>query len=322
MPSRKLDLDQIRFIGEDLVRPECVIATPDGMLFTSDFRGGVTRIGADGAGQLVTHPPREDGFLLQTNGFACELEGSFLCAHLEDFQGGVYRLHADGRLEPYLLELDGRALPPTNFVLRDRQGRVWITVSTRIMPRTLTRTPHHGDGFVILVDDRGPRIVADGLGFTNECRLDAEERHLYVNETFGRRVTRFEVADDGSLHDRRILATFGAGTFPDGIEIDGNGTLWITSIMSNRIILVDPDGHQETILEDYDPAFLTTFEQDYQTGRLPDLPPPQNVPSRTLRNISSLAFGADGKSIHLGCLMGDRLATFEVPWLAAPAPHV
>ncbi|MEO1017490.1 MAG: SMP-30/gluconolactonase/LRE family protein [Pseudomonadota bacterium] len=315
MTKRQLDLDAVTFVGSDLVRPECVITTPANELFVSDFRGGVTLVQPDGNQTLFAHKPGPGEFLLQTNGFALEPEGSFLIAHLEDFRGGVFRLKRDRTVEPFLTEFQDQPLPPTNFVLRDRQGRVWITVSTRVMPRTKTRTKDHADGFIILVDDKGPRIVAEGLGFTNECRLDADQRHLYVNETFGRRVTRFTVEDDGSLQDRRIVARFGPGTFPDGIEIDRNGTLWITSIMSNRVILVDPDGHQEIILEDADQDFLMAFEQAYQTGALRDAAAPRNVPSRLLRNISSLAFSTDGRSIYLGCLLGDRIAKYDVPWL-------
>ncbi len=315
--NRRLTLDQASFVGHDLVRPECVLTSTDGTLHVSDFRGGVTRVDPDGSQTLIVHPPREDGFLLQTNGFAIEPDGSYLIAHLEDHRGGVFRLAPDGTLTTFLAEIDGRPLPPTNFVLRDRQGRIWITVSTRVMPRTLVRSRHHADGFIVLVDAKGPRIVAEGLGFTNECRFDRDEHHLYVNETFGRRVTRFTIEDDGSLTERRNVATFGSGTYPDGIEIDRNGTLWITSIFSNRIILVDPDGHQETILEDYDAAFLNGLEAGYLDDTLKYTPPPQSVPSQLLGNISSLAFGADGRSIYLGCLMGDRIVRFEVPWLDA-----
>ena len=43
------------------------------------------------------------------------------------------------------------------------------------------------------------RIVADGLGYTNEAVLDARGEWLYVNETFARRTTRFRIGADASL---------------------------------------------------------------------------------------------------------------------------
>jgi sugar lactone lactonase YvrE len=48
------------------------------------------------------------------------------------------------------------------------------------------------DGFIVRVDDAGARIVADGLGYTNEVQLDPSGERLYVNETFGRRLSRWD----------------------------------------------------------------------------------------------------------------------------------
>jgi hypothetical protein len=44
--------------------------------------------------------------------------------------------------------------------------------------------------------------------------------------------------------------------------------------------------------------------------------------SRRLRNISSLAFGGkDLKTVYLGCLLGDSLATFRSPVAGRPPVH-
>jgi hypothetical protein len=44
------------------------------------------------------------------------------------------------------------------------------------------------------------------------------------------------------------------------------------------------------------------------------------APSRSLRNISSIAFaGADRRTAVLGCLLGERLATLRLP-VAGVAP--
>jgi gluconolactonase len=43
-----LDLDDLEWTGHDLVRPESVVAEPDGTLWASDARGGVTRIDPGG----------------------------------------------------------------------------------------------------------------------------------------------------------------------------------------------------------------------------------------------------------------------------------
>jgi len=248
-----IDLDGVTFIGSDLHRPECVLSTPDGRLHAADWRGGVTVIEPDGSQCAVlaagAPPPKP-------NGIAVMPDGAWLLAHLGDDDGGVYRLGPAGDLTPFLLELDGVPLPPTNYPHVDAQGRVWITVSTRQQPRANGYTADVADGFVVLVDGEGARIVADGLGYTNECLVHPRTGQLYVNETFSRRLSRFDVAGDGSLSNKTTVAEFGPGTFPDGLTFDAEGGIWITSIVSNRVIRVAPDGEQTIVLEDCDPDHL------------------------------------------------------------------
>ena len=48
-----VDRAAISFVGHDLQRPECILAEPDGTLWTADARGGVVRIDQDGTQTLV-----------------------------------------------------------------------------------------------------------------------------------------------------------------------------------------------------------------------------------------------------------------------------
>jgi sugar lactone lactonase YvrE len=314
--DHRLSLDEVGFVGRDLHRPECVLAAPGGELYVSDWRGGITAIHRDGRQTLIAPDGPVDGVALKPNGICRRASGSFLLAHLDEHEGGVFELWPDGRARPFLREVEGVPLPPTNYVLEDAWGRVWITVSTRMIPRHGARRRDHADGFIVLVDASGARIVADGLGFTNEVRPDHHGRHLYVNETFARRLTRFGISGDGSLGGRTTVTEFGAGTFPDGIAIDPTGDLWITSVISNRVIRVQPDGAQDLVLEDMEPGFVERFEHDYVSGALCQQGPIPPVPHRKLANISSLDFGPDRCTAYLGCLQGERIATFRVPWLA------
>jgi len=49
-----IETASIRYTGHDLQRPECILAEPDGTLWSADARGGVVRIAADGSQQIVT----------------------------------------------------------------------------------------------------------------------------------------------------------------------------------------------------------------------------------------------------------------------------
>lgn len=316
-----IDVTSIGFLGAGLVRPECVLAHKSGLLFASDWtgNGGIAVIRPDGRATRIL--ARDVAAPLRPNGIALEPGGSFLLAHLGAADGGVYRLFPDGRVDPVLLEIDGRAMPPTNFVHLDESGRIWATVSTRRQPRDLGYRPDVADGFVILLDGSRARIVADGLGYTNECVVHPDGERLYVNETFARRLVSYAVARNGSLGERKVVATFGAGTFPDGLTFDAQGDAWITSIVSNRVIRVDARGRQEIVVEDADASHLEQVEAAYLAGTM-GRPHLDTRKSRHLANISSLAFGGvDLSTGYLGCLLGDAVAHFRSPVRGHPPAH-
>ena len=314
-----IDISDLMFVGDGLARPECVLAVQSGHLCVADFRGGVSIIHPNG--HIETILAKEADFVPKPNGISIMPDGSFLLAHLGDEDGGVYRLYRDGRLDPFLLEIDGVPLPPTNYVHRDVQGRIWITVSTRLSPRSRAYRRDNSDGFVVLVDDSGVRIVADGLGYTNECVVHPNERGLYVNETFHKRLSRFDISDDGSLFNKMTIADFGAGTFPDGLTFDVEGGVWVTSVVSNRVIRIAPDGEQALILEDNEPEQVAIADAAFEKGTM-GRPHLATVSGHYLKNISSLAFGgSDLKTVYLGCLLGDKIATFHTPVAGHPPSH-
>ena len=302
------------------MRPECVLATRRGALFTADWRGGVAMVEDDGtqalfAGRISADRP------LRPNGVALRRDGSFLLADLGETLGGVYTLSRAGDVRPLVQSVDGIDLPPSNFVFEDAHARIWITVSTRRVPRADAYRADVADGFIVLLDSRGARVVADGLGYTNEAMLSPDGQWLYVNETFSRRLTRFRVAHDGSLGTRETVTTFGHGSYPDGLTFDAEGGVWITSIISNRVLRVAPDGSQQVMLEDADPAHLQWCEDAYLSGTL-GRPHLDKAAGRVLRNISSLAFGGeDLRTAYLGCLQGDAIAYFHAPVAGQPPFH-
>jgi len=313
---------QFTFTGHGLTRPECVLAHGSGFLFASDWtgRGGVSAIAPDGRTARIEIADPE--LTLRPNGIALEPGGSFLLAHLGAETGGLYRLFPDGMVETVLTQVDGAPLPPSNFPLLDSEGRVWLTVSTRKVPRAADYRPDAASGFIIVIEKGKARIVADGLGYTNEIALSADGRHLFVNETFGRRLTRFALAEDSALTEPTTIWRFGAGDYPDGLAIDVEGHLWVTSIVSNRVLRIAADGAGvETIIEDADSEHVAQAEEAYATGTM-GRPHLDKQPAPVLRNVSSLAFGgADLRTAYLGCLLGDAIASFRAPVAGSRPVH-
>ncbi len=305
-----ISLSDLQFVGHGLCRPECVLATSDGILHVADWRGGVTTIAPDGTQVTVL---ANGDFRPKPNGIAIHPTGGWLIAHLGDTTGGIFHLATNGDLSLVLLEIDGVPLPPTNYVHIDDAGRIWVTVSTRKSPRSLGYRADCDDGFIVLVDANGARIVADGLGYTNECVIHPISRQLYVNETFARRLTRFDVKENGDLINKSTISKFGPGTYPDGLTFDSEGCVLVTSIVSNRGIRGHENGTQEELLEDHDPDLVTEIEEAFLADRMSAKHLSQSS-GKHLKNISSAAFGgADLRTVFLGCLLGDCIAKFQHP---------
>jgi sugar lactone lactonase YvrE len=307
-------------LGRDLHRPECVVPTAAGRIHVSDARGGITSIEADGS-QTLLLGRGVPGF--KPNGFSLLPDGAFAIANLGE-EGGTWRLGVDGALTPEVVEVDGWRVPSTNFVHHERQGgedRLWVSVSTRMVPRERAFDRAVADGVIILKDRRGTRIAADGLGFTNEVKVAPDGRHLYVNETVARRLSRLPIRADGGLGLRETVTEFSDGVFPDGFEFDAEGGIWIASVVSNRLLRVAPDGTQHIVLDDSDPEMVEKAERAWSEGKLgrADIDAGKH---RELGNLASVTFGGpDLSTVFLGSLFAPSIRTFTSPIVGVEPPH-
>jgi sugar lactone lactonase YvrE len=97
--------------------------------------------------------------------------------------------------------------------------------------------------------------VATDLWFPNGSVI-TRDGVLLVNETFGNRVTAFDLTEDGRLTNRRTWAEFGAlptqraiekalpqlSVAPDGCCLDAEGALWIADAAGGRLLRVAEGG--------------------------------------------------------------------------------
>jgi gluconolactonase len=313
--SFTLDVDELGWTGQDLQRPESVVAEPDGTLWASDGRGGVMRIDPDGGQALLA------GWGGEPNGLAIDPDGNLVTANIG--LGRVQRMTRDGQATTVLQEVDGQRTTSANFVFYDRRGRLWVTCLTREdhwWPAVAHPRP---DGFIVLVDDRGARIVADGIYATNEARLDAEERYLYVAETMKARILRFPVRADGSLGDREVFGPdgLGPGGFVDGFSFDAEGNLWVTTVVRNGLGVLTRDGDWHVVVEDPREDALATFLDRLEAGTaVPD--DLLACAGPRLQFPTSVCFaGQDLRTAYVGSLAMSRLPTFRAPIPGLPMRH-
>ncbi|GHO49518.1 SMP-30/gluconolactonase/LRE family protein [Ktedonospora formicarum] len=312
----RLELDDLSYTGHDLVRPESVIAQPNGTLWASDARGGVTRINPDGSQHFIGGL---DG--AEVNGLAMADDGSIIVANLGASK--VQKISPDGNVKDLLTEIDGVSITTPNFVFLDSRNRLWISVMTREShwwPSAVNARP---DGYIILIDEKGPRIVADGLYLTNEIRLDPREEYLYIAETMKNRVLRFRVQPDGNLTDKENFGPnyLGAGSAVDGFTFDAEGNIWITLVLRNGLGVITTDGDYHVVFEDPREEALMAFDEGLANGTAT----PEGMAMAAgpkLQFITSLTFGGpDLRTAYLGSLGMSTLPTFQSPVAGLPMRH-
>lgn len=328
----KVDRRLVTQVGVDLARPECVLAESSGDLWVADARGGVMHIRPDGSQRLVTQMASthfgETGDIRERftrgtlpNGLAFSMGGDLIVANFGTDR--VERMNRnDGKTTVLLDAIDCVPIGKANFVLRDSRNRLWITVSTRINPWSDALRPGVNDGCIILMDEQGARVVAEGFAFTNEIRFDAKEEWLYVVETMAKRISRLQVHPDGSLAGREVFgpSSLGAGS-PDGMAFDAFGNLWVTMIMSDRLIAITPEGEVIELLDDGNPEANAQLEAHAAAGTL-TMEIMAQAHGTLAPWMASITFGGpDLKTVYLGSLMGTSLACFQSPVAGLPMVH-
>ena len=167
----QIDVGSLRFRGRGLVRPECVLATAAG---DAVHRRLARRRRADAP---PTAPRRcspaglpPDATAASPTASRCVRDGSL--PGRPPGRRRRRRVRAVARRAGGAVPAERRRRRPAADQLRRRGcvGRVWVTVSTRLTPRALGYRSDVADGFVVRRRPRGARIVADGLGYTNELR--------------------------------------------------------------------------------------------------------------------------------------------------------
>jgi sugar lactone lactonase YvrE len=336
MPTSVLDFEidkaDLLYTGAGLQRPECILAEPDGSLWIADARGGVVELQPDGRQRIITQRHSEhfadvdseaSRYLRGTlpNGLAFAENGDILIANF-----GTDRLEVmtrDGKSKVLADQIDGHPIGKVNFVLRDSQNRIWITVSTRIKNWMHALRPDLPDGYIARYIDGTFRIVAEGFHFTNEIRMDAREEYMYVAETTGGCISRLPVNQDGSLGKREVFgpSSLGKGAWPDGIAFDSGGNLWGAMVYSDKLFVLSPEGELKVMLDEGDPTKVDALEKAFFKNEVNE-----EVLFATGRGVApwmaSVTFGGpDLQTLYIGSLCSSRIPYFRAPLPGLPMVH-
>ena len=79
------------------------------------------------------------------------------------------------------------------------------------------------------------------MAFPNGMAVTADNSTLILAESYGKRLTAFDIAGDGTLSNRRVWAELGDGV-PDGICIDAEGAVWYADVPNQNCVRVREGG--------------------------------------------------------------------------------
>jgi sugar lactone lactonase YvrE len=161
---------------------------------------------------------------------------------------------------PYSIDWlpDGRLLVvsgPEGKLLRLEADGSWVTHADLAQPGTggwneivvdgRGNTYVNGPGIALIAADGATRFFAEQLGFPNGMAVTADNSTLIVAESHGKRLTAFDIAEDGALSGRRVwadLAGSGVSGVPDGICLDAAGAVWYADVPNKRCVRVREGG--------------------------------------------------------------------------------
>jgi sugar lactone lactonase YvrE len=202
-----------------------------GRLWFSDWGAReVVALGLDGNHQVV----------LQAPAFPCCVDwlpdGRLLVVSARE--GRLLRQEPDGGLVTHG-DLRSVSSPPAgNELVVDGRGNAYVNGGGFDLMAGESFAP----GIIVLVTpDGSARRVADGIAFPNGMLVTADNRTLIVAESYGKKLTAFEIEEDGNLSNRRVWAELGDGV-PDGICLDAENAVWYGDVPNMRCVRVREGG--------------------------------------------------------------------------------
>ncbi len=235
---------EITAVVRNLSYAECPRWHDDRIWFVDFYTHRVLSAGADGSDlRTEVEVPQ------QPSGLGWLPDGRLLVVSMRDSR--LLRREPDGTLVTHA-DLSAYVTGHPNDMVVDRDGRAFVgnfgfdlMNGAPVAPAELVRVDP--DGSVT--------SVADDMWFANGSVI-TDDGVLLVDETFGNRVTAFDIASDGSLINRREWARFGelpseraldkalgqVVVAADGCCLDAEGALWIADALAGRLIRVREGG--------------------------------------------------------------------------------
>lgn len=201
----------------------------DGALYFSDMHAGIVwRVTPEGVASKVREFPGN------VSGLGWLPDGTMLVVSMIDHH--VLKITPKG--VETAADLSSFVTNPINDMVVDRAGRAYAGNFGFDLIKGEAPRPT----VLLCVDPNGNvRVAADDLHFPNGMVITPDGKTLIVAETYGARLTAFDIQPDGALANRRVFAAV-EGMRPDGICLDAEGAVWAAWAGGHKIVRVRKGG--------------------------------------------------------------------------------
>ncbi|MEX0942815.1 MAG: SMP-30/gluconolactonase/LRE family protein [Pseudomonadales bacterium] len=202
----------------------------NGKLYFSDFyRHVVNAIGSDGKLETIAEV---EG---QPSGLGWLPDGRLLIVSMLDRK--LLRQEPDSTLVEHA-DLGGIATFHCNDMVVDAKGRAYVGNFGFDTHAGVARVPAN----LARVDpDGSTKLAASNLDFPNGTVITPDGKTLVIAETYGRRLTAFDIDSNGNLTNRSVWANTDPHV-PDGICLDVEGGIWVADPRGNCVVRIEKGG--------------------------------------------------------------------------------
>lgn len=218
-----------------------------GNLYVVNYRGNgnIGRITPDGTASVFCDLRKLvplEGRMPQANGLKVDSAGRLVAS--DSGAGRLLRISRDGKSVEVLADrYEGQRFNSINDVALDLQGNIYFTD-----PGGSSLEHPIGSVYRYDIKDAGVTRLDTGLVFPNGLAVTPDQKHLCVGESAKYRVLFYDLADDGTVANRRVLINFptetqgkiiGGKYDPDGMIFDAQGRLYVGMWSGGVINVVD-----------------------------------------------------------------------------------
>ncbi|HCQ04140.1 MAG TPA: gluconolactonase [Candidatus Latescibacteria bacterium] len=205
----------------------------DGYLLFSDIPANIMYKWTPESGAEVWREPSGN-----SNGLTRNSDDLLLACEHGDRR--VSRTNPDGTVETIAGAYQGNRLNSPNDLVVKSDGEIYFTDPPYGIQPEEKEQPHNG--VYRILTDGSLELMATDFERPNGLAFSPDESILYIDDSYFRHLRAFDVREDGTLENSRIICDMDhpqPGS-PDGLKVDEEGHIYVTG--ATGVWVFEPDG--------------------------------------------------------------------------------